>query len=87
MTDLLCLSKKLRLKANSRPWIDSETILAICRRDKLFKKYKKFGLETDKDHFRSAKMAPQKAISNKKKSFFQEQIENNAEFLRTVDSF
>ena len=70
MTDLLCPSKKLRLKANSRPCIDSETILAICRRDKRFKKYRKFGLGTDKDHFRSAKMAAQKAISNKKNLFF-----------------
>ena len=78
MTDLLCPSKKLRLKANSKPWIDSETISAIRRRDKLFKKYKKSGLETDKDHFRSAKMALQKAISKKKKSFFQEKIEKNA---------
>ena len=68
--DLLCPSKKLRLKANSKPWIDSETISAICKRDKLFKKYKKFGLEIDKDHFRSTKMALQKAISKKKNFFF-----------------
>ena len=40
--------------ANSKPSIDSETISAIRRRDKLIKKCKKFGLETDKD-FRSAK--------------------------------
>ena len=31
--------------------IDSETISAIRRRDEIFKKYKKFGLETDKDNF------------------------------------
>ena len=47
-------------------------------RDKIFKKYKKSGLETDKDHFRSAKMALQKAISKKKKYFFQEKTEKNA---------
>ena len=62
--DLLWPSKKLRLKANSKPWIDSETISAV-----IFKKYKKCGLETDKDHFRPAKMAVQKTIS-KKKNFF-----------------
>ena len=75
--DLLCASKKLRLKANSKPWINSKTISAICRRLKIFKKYKKFGLETDKDHFRLSKRAPQKAIYKKKKSFFffQEKIE------------
>ena len=27
--------------ANSKPWIDYETISVICRRDKRFKKYKK----------------------------------------------
>ena len=70
VTDLLCPSKKLRLKAYSKPWIDSETISAIPRRDKLLKKYKKSGLETDKDNFRSAKMALQKTITKKKKSFF-----------------
>ena len=70
MIDLLCPSKGLRLKANSKHWIDSETVSAMRRRYKLFKKYKKIGLETDKDHFRSAKMALQKAISKKKKSFF-----------------
>ena len=78
MTDLLCPSKNLRLKATSKPWIDPEAISAIRRRDKPFKKYKKSGLKTEKDHFRSAKMALQKAISKKKKSFFQENIEKNA---------
>ena len=76
--DLLFPSKKLRLKANSKPWIDSETISAIGRRENLFEKYKKSGLETDKDHFRSTKMALQKVISKKKKSFFQEKIEKDA---------
>ena len=33
MTDLLCPSKNIRLKASSKPWIDSETIP-----DKLFPK-------------------------------------------------
>ena len=76
--DLLCPSKKLKLKASSKLWIDPETISAIRRRDKLFKKYKRSGLETDQDLSRSAKMADQKAISQKKKSFFQEKIAKNA---------
>ena len=63
MIDLLGPSKKSRLKANLKRWIDSETISAIRGREKLFKKYKKSGLDTRKDHFRSAKMALQKAIS------------------------
>ena len=33
--DLLCPNKNLRLKANLKPWIDSETMSAIHRRDKL----------------------------------------------------
>ena len=49
--DLPCPSKKLRLKTNLKPCIISETISAMCRRDKLFKLYKKSGLETDKNHF------------------------------------
>ena len=81
--DLLCPSKKLRLKANSKPRIDSETILAIRRRDKLFKKYKKSGLETEKDHFRSAKMALQKTISKKRNLFFQKKLKRMLIILKT----
>ena len=44
--DLLCPNKKLRLKANSKLWMNSETISAILRRDKIFQEYKKSGLET-----------------------------------------
>ena len=41
--DLLCPSKKLTLKVNLKPWLDSETISAICRKDKLFNNCKKSG--------------------------------------------
>ena len=75
MIDLLCPSKKLKLKANSKPWIDSETVSTIRSRNKLLKKY---GLETDTDHIQSTKMSLQKAISKKKKSYFLEKIEKNA---------
>ena len=75
--DLFGPSKKSRLKASSKPWIDSDTISTIRRRDKRSKKYKRSGLETEKDHFRSAKMALQKAISKKEKSYFQEKIGKN----------
>ena len=37
--DQLCPCKKLRLTADSKPWVDSQT--AIRRRDKLFKNTKK----------------------------------------------
>ena len=35
---LLCPPKKIQLKANSKPWIDYETISAIRRRNKIFTK-------------------------------------------------
>ena len=62
------------MKANSKPWIDSETISAILRRDELFKKYKKPFLETDKDYFRLTKMALQKAISEKRNLIFKKNL-------------
>ena len=52
----------------------TETFSAILRRDKLLKKYKKSDLERDKDHFRSAKMALQKAIFKKRNLFFKETL-------------
>ena len=76
--ELFCPNRKLRLKTSSKIRIDIETIWAICKRYKLLKNNKKSGLEPDKDHFRSAKVALQKAISKKKKSYFQEKIEKNA---------
>ena len=76
--DLLCPSEKLRLEANSKPLTDCDAISAVRRRHKLFKKYKKSGWKTDKDHLLSTKMALQKAISEKKKYYFQEKIEKNA---------
>ena len=79
MIDLLCSSKKLRLKANSK---DSKTTSVIRKRDKRFKKYKKSGFETGKDYFRSVKMALRKAISKKKKSFFQKKLKKMLIILR-----
>lgn len=78
VADLLCPCKKLKLKTSSKPSIDCETFSAIRRRDKHLKKYKKFGLETDKDHFRSTKMTLQEAISKKIRSYFQGKIEKKA---------
>ena len=68
----------MRWKANLKPCMDSEKLSAIWRRDKLFKNYKKSGLQTDFDNLRLAKMALQKPISIKMKSYFQEKVEKNA---------
>ena len=48
-------SKKIRVKANSKPWFDNQIMPVIQRWDKLYKKFKHSGLETDKDNFKVAK--------------------------------
>ena len=70
-------SKKIRVKANSKPWFDNQIAPAIQRRDKLYKKFKHSGLETDKDNFKVAKMHLQKLILKKKKSSFEEEVGKN----------
>ena len=70
-------SKKIRVKANSKPWFDNQIVSAIQRRDKLYKKFKHSGLETDKDNFKVAKMHLKKMILKKKKSYFEEKLGEN----------
>ena len=70
-------SKKIRVKANSKPWFDNQIVSAIQRRDKLYKKFKHSGLETDKDNFKVAKMHLQKMILKKKKSYFEKELGKN----------
>ena len=41
--------KERRVKQNSQEWFDGETADEIKNRDKLFKKFKKSKLQTDKD--------------------------------------
>ena len=60
------------MKANSEPWFDNQFLSAIQRRDKLFKKSKHSGLETDKD-----KIHLQKMILKKKKSHFEKGLARN----------
>ena len=69
-------SKKIRVKANSEPWFDNQIVSAIQRRDKLYKKFKNSGLETD-NNFEVAKMHLQKTIMKKKKSNFEEELGKN----------
>ena len=65
------------LKVNSKPRFDNQIVSAIQRRDKLYKKFKHSGLETDKDNFKVAKMHLQKMILKKKKSYFEEELGKN----------
>ena len=53
-------AKGIRVTANSKPWFDNEVVSTIQRRDKLYKKLKHSGLETDKDNFK---------VANRPKSF------------------
>ena len=62
------------MKANLKPWFDNEIVPAIRRQDKLYKMFKHFGLEIDKDYFKVAKMHLQKMILKKKKSYFEEEL-------------
>ena len=54
------------MKVNSKPWFLNQIVSAMQRRDKLYKKFKHSGLETDKDNFKVAKMYLQKIILKKK---------------------
>ena len=67
-------SKKIRVKANSKPLSDNQIVSAIQRLDKLYKKFKHSGLETDKDNFKVTKIHLQKMILKKKKSYFEEEL-------------
>ena len=75
--NFIALSKKIRAKANSKPWFHNQTVSAIQRRDKLYKKLEYSVLKTDKDNFKVAKMPLQKMILKKKKSFSEEQLGKN----------
>ena len=65
------------MKANSKPWFDNQIVSAIQRRDKLYKKFKHSGLETDKDNFKVTKTYLQKMILKKNKSYFEEELGKN----------
>ena len=65
--DLLCPSKKF--EANSKPWIDSETISAICRRDKL---------QQGQIIYDQQKWLFKKQYLGKRNLFFKKKIKKNA---------
>ena len=70
-------AKSIREKANSKPRFGNETVSAIHRRDKLYKKFKQSGLEIDKNNFKVAKMYLQKIILKKTKSYLEEELNKN----------
>ena len=63
--NLLASVKKIRLKANSKSWLHNQIVSSIQRCVKLYKNFKHFGLETDKDNVKVTKMYLQKMILRK----------------------
>ena len=53
--DKIAPLKQIRVKSNSKPWFDGETLERIRVRDKLRKKYNKSGLQIDFDNLKMLK--------------------------------
>ena len=68
--DSLCLSKKIRIKCNTKPWFDWEVISIVNKRDAFYKNFKSSGLETDKGIWRATKQFFKTTIQKKKKDVF-----------------
>ena len=64
--NFISLSRKIRVKVNSKPWFDNQIVSAIQRRDKFYKNFKHSGRETDQDSFKVAKLHLLKMILKKK---------------------
>ena len=58
----LAPSKNKRIKGTSQGWFDAEIMEKISDRDKLFKKFKRSRLHSDKDNYKEAKNEVQKLI-------------------------
>ena len=71
------LSQLFQVKTNSKPWFDNEIILAIQRRNKLYKEINSSRPETDKDNFKAAKTHLKKIMLYKKKTYFEDVLAKN----------
>ena len=70
-------AKWIRVKANSKPWFDNHITSIIQRWDKLYNKFRHYGLETNKDNFKVTKMHLQKMTLKKRKPYFKEELAKN----------
>ena len=75
--DLVAPIKSRGIKQNSQEWFDGEVAENISVRDKLFKKFKKSKLHIDKEIYKIARYEVQKLISYKKKSFFENKLNDS----------
>ena len=65
------------MTGNSKSWFDSEIISATPKRDKPNLRYKKAGLETNKDKFKTSQIFLQKMLHRKKNSYLEEKLVQN----------
>ena len=82
--DSLYPSKKIRIKGNTNPWIDSEGLSIVNKRDACYKKFKSSKLETDKDILRAAKQFLKTTIQKKKRMFFQDKLQENSKNFKQL---
>ena len=69
--------KLRRIKQNSQEWFDGEVAEKISVCDKLFEEFKKSKLHIDKEIYKIARYEVQKLISYKKKSFFENKLNDS----------
>lgn len=58
--------KKVKVKASCKPWFYSDIMSAIHKKGKLYSRYKRSGLETEKDKFKASKVFHQTMLHRKK---------------------
>ena len=75
--DLVAPIKSSQIKQNSQKWFDCEIAEKISVRDKLFKKFKKSKLHIDKEIYKIARYEVQKLISYKKKTLFENRLNDS----------
>ena len=63
--DSVTLIKKVRMKANSKPWCVS-VISAVQKRDKLYSRYKKSSLEADKSDLKPQRYFCKRCYTDRK---------------------
>ena len=77
LIDKLAPFKQVRVKSNSKPWFDAETLESIRVRDKLRKKYKKSGLQIDFDNFKNGRKRAKQNVKRKKCDYVKGQLRDN----------
>ena len=72
--DKIAPFKTKRVKRNTQKWFDGKVLGKLNSSDKLFRKFQKSRLHTDKELFKKVKHEALKLIATKKQAFFKEKI-------------